>query len=963
MTKSTVAQNITDLIDTWEELADDPTELLFSKTFYHDLLIVADKVTDAIEAGKPLDKWQKATIVNFNTFLGTANIEVSLMRGYYPTQCSQLQRATTASSTGQYNLHDIALAAQSMLAEIRRPTYLTNLCQELERVCTTALPNTKENIVALVHMLLVRMVEQASSKMLEKHGPDVISRTFLEMHAAELATALQQPAVTQAFTVLVEQLSSGFKMFIEASAASGQVSSGERAANLAKHLIENDWETSSRIGVYFLRRMFDGVVFPQAIVQELFDASAKGKKEQRSLISKCASDPFWLNVGEQWFDEFAEQAILFLTRFFLEASSPQHPAQPSEVQWLLDYQQSISPVHETWKQYSEAIADSLVSTHLFADFETELPPEFQSKSRLTQRHSAKQAIKRVSDHHLPFNLALEMGTTCSVNITGRQKQSAIQQMIRVMVRELLGYLKTATDHGEVDSSRLSSFDLTTVLDVLAAQRRIVVQLRQWLEVIAERFITSSRLIDAQKRIAFLAGDIPTLEAAFHQQMVRRITEAFGGSYAPHLVDGIQPAEVGRVVHSLADIFTTPQSRYQVTGIVDGLDLKGRTIQIGTVRLYDARVWDYGEANNLDTYDFHAYRGDVERYAPLASSPLTQILNASSEYKGLYGHASNEFVRHSARATVTVEAFDSRMAQELAMIEMQQVLDTLIWSQTRGRESGLGHKFELLPPYAVIVANRQSMQIITDDGYPRLATLNVEGDQFEQIARTYHKLLGLPLASQTPVETAVLRALHWLSRGYWETYPPDKFLNYWIAIEQLLVQPGQSKLGGVQSRLPELVATWFHNNEGQEVLNAWRELLKEIEKNPHLKQQIEADVILVDWNISAAVLLRNLSTVEQMDTTQVLSSIARLKTLMDKARITAIQIDQQEKLRYKIELLNRRRNMIVHEGFSYSTDIKHFTGALWEVSNRAVTRVLDRIGAKPGHYQTVDDVIQDYQIPF
>ena len=49
--------------------------------------------------------------------------------------------------------------------------------------------------------------------------------------------------------------------------------------------------------------------------------------------------------------------------------------------------------------------------------------------------------------------------------------------------------------------------------------------------------------------------------------------------------------------------------------------------------------------------------------------------------------------------------------------------------------------------------------------------------------------------------------------------------------------------------------------------------------------------------------------------------------MDRAKITAIQIEQQEKLGYKIELLNRRRNMIVHEGFSYSTDIKNFTEAL------------------------------------
>jgi len=74
---------------------------------------------------------------------------------------------------------------------------------------------------------------------------------------------------------------------------------------------------------------------------------------------------------------------------------------------------------------------------------------------------------------------------------------------------------------------------------------------------------------------------------------------------------------------------------------------------------------------------------------------------------------------------------------------------------------------------------------------------------------------------------------------------------------------------------------------------WRTLLREIGQNLLLKQLIEADVTLVDWNLNAAVLLSNLTTVEQLDTMQTLSSTARSRLLMDKMKITAIQSAEQE----------------------------------------------------------------------
>jgi hypothetical protein len=116
-------------------------------------------------------------------------------------------------------------------------------------------------------------------------------------------------------------------------------------------------------------------------------------------------------------------------------------------------------------------------------------------------------------------------------------------------------------------------------------------------------------------------------------------------------------------------------------------------------------------------------------------------------------------------------------------------------------------------------------------------------------------------------------------------------------------------------------------------------------------------------LNAAVLLSNLTTVEQLDTMQTLSSTARSRLLMDKMKITAIQSAEQEKLRYTMELLNRMRNTIVHEGTSYRTDLKLYAGALWDTCDLAVIRVPDRVGATPGHYLAVDVSITDYAIPF
>jgi hypothetical protein len=442
-----------------------------------------------------------------------------------------------------------------------------------------------------------------------------------------------------------------------------------------------------------------------------------------------------------------------------------------------------------------------------------------------------------------------------------------------------------------------------------------------------------------------------------------ITKSFKGLEVNFVINQIQDSQVSQLLNDLILVFTHPPYEYRVIGIVDGIDLKGENLLMGGVRLYDARVWDYGEANLLDGLDLFAYRGQVERYAPSAQTSLMQFLASNYEYKGRYGTISDQQVRHSARATVTVQAHDPKMAQELAAIEFNQALDTLTWCYTGKKQEDISSKFELLPYYVVIKASEQSFNQVTGRDSPLLTCLDAHDKKLARFTQFYDPLLSQPESARTEVEQTAIRAFHWQAKGYWETYQADQFLNYWIALEQLLVQTGEGKLEGVQKRLPGLVATWDCTELGQQLLTVCRELIEEIQSHSDIQTQLDANTSVTGWKLDKRILLQNLALLEQIDTTQKLTQFPKLKTIFDPTKIVAAKYELQKKIRYQIGLLNRRRNLIVHEGYSYSPDMTHYTEAIWNFARLACERVADRICANVGRFKTIDDVIATYDTPW
>lgn len=576
---------------------------------------------------------------------------------------------------------------------------------------------------------------------------------------------------------------------------------------------------------------------------------------------------------------------------------------------------------------------------------------------ISLNYPASDALRRLPVYNIPFNLAIDLSTTCRVNLSTPRQRALVNGFVRVLVQEVLTYVRRARNTGTLDVSQRDAFTLAPVLDLRDAQQRIGAGLRVWLAAIAKQFLTSAQFVGSARTNAFLIGKPERVAAAYAQQMQRRVTQSMGGSLVRHVLPHATTDDIDHLMRDLSVRLHAADKIYRVIGIVDGLDLAGKSLQLGTVRLYDARTWEYGESNTLDSVAPSTYRGSAERYGDMDWSTLEQVLG------GIQAHANQTFpmVRHSARALVVVDAADEGMARDRAEIAMQAALDMLTFAYAAHREDRRHARLTILRSFTVTTPT-SSRTFINNDPLDA-GTLTADDASFTKLVATYHILLNRPLPAQTPLEQAVLRTVHWLARGYWEIYLPDRLLNYWIAIEQLLVLPEDKKGAGVRERLPQLVAPWFANTAGQAVVNKWRELVQEIERYAPVRDQLDANATFAQWRTVGSVLLGRIDHLITLDTTQMLQSPRALKALMDRDQIIALQTRQTDDVKYRVDLLYAQRNKIAHEGASYRTDLEWYTAALWGDAHTVVVRILDRVVAQPGHFMSITDVIADQAIPF
>lgn len=186
----------------------------------------------------------------------------------------------------------------------------------------------------------------------------------------------------------------------------------------------------------------------------------------------------------------------------------------------------------------------------------------------------------------------------------------------------------------------------------------------------------------------------------------------------------------------------PRNKFRVYFLLGNLNCDQKYFQIGDVTIYDAGTWDLGE---------------------------NTIFNLNDE------HDDNSPKRNSARAVVDVMAYDYKSAIYQAKIKVQTSLNSLIYASTAFTKFG-GFKSVISTEYIVIFDGKAKKVSRQDHN-----SLVID-DEYLEISKFHNNLI---LEPSTKLNNSLIQALEWYNRGYWSETTHQKFILWWIALEQLI----------------------------------------------------------------------------------------------------------------------------------------------------------------------------------
>ncbi len=531
-------------------------------------------------------------------------------------------------------------------------------------------------------------------------------------------------------------------------------------------------------------------------------------------------------------------------------------------------------------------------------------------------------------------------------------------MFSIVIKDIIYILQS---NPQQLHDRNGVFQIELLVHSLDFQRRILDFLNNYSAALCKIFLTSSYLYHESK--GMLSGDMSVWLKQATNHQIDHIIDGFDRVNYNYIQDQISDTDIDFILDDIVSVLTNPSRKFTVIGIVDGLDLEGTNIEIGNVRFYDSRIWSYGEGTWLDMHSPHAYRGKMEQYNDLYTSNITKILSQSQEYKGFYGNITDKLVKHGARFMVTIQASDEYVAREKALIQAQKMLELLMWIFRDHPAKGYGTKLSIVPFTLVISENMENIKKISDKNVPAITLLGAKEQQLSKYINFYQNILAISEEKRTRVENAVIRAIHWYIQAYWSENSTDGYLKYWIALEQLFVEMEPEKLKTIQDKLPQLVSTWEQTNQGKLILKSWKELIKAINQHSNIKSALDIHPGLNNWETHVLVIINNISILESVDNKNQINILPLFKSLLDDKIIIDQNNENRDNIKYVLNILNKRRNAIVHEGYDYDTDMGYYIQILKKHIDKAIDRAIGRIIYNTGKYQAIMDIALTYNTPW
>ena len=379
-----------------------------------------------------------------------------------------------------------------------------------------------------------------------------------------------------------------------------------------------------------------------------------------------------------------------------------------------------------------------------------------------------------------------------------------------------------------------------------------------------------------------------------------------------------------------------KKKFRIFCLIGGLNCNGRAFSLGRVNFYDARKWEFGEGEALDMgYDAflssdQKFLSDFETYK---KTPL-------NDGKFL------ERKRNSGRAYVDVLSTDQGKAIEGAVNMIREALPTLVYASSAHDKRG-GFQ-PLLPTHYAVLQKDGHSSTMGSDNIQRKLEIN---EYYDRIIKFYDKFLT---EKNTSYDKSILKSFTWFQKGKRENIPHEKFLAYWIAIEQLILTntnrktfASRTSIQGQRKRLlhhiPRLSVTW-RNAKGYLIIHRYlQELTPMITQRSAVGKYMHNDSERRRWKENHAILLENLSQLQIKSGKKQLRQTA--KGLQDylSENISSIIFECTLKLqnqKFKVARLYEKRNLIVHEGFINDDELVLMTKSLERLLIEVIRPILE-----------------------
>ncbi|HEX8090202.1 MAG TPA: hypothetical protein VF762_15185, partial [Blastocatellia bacterium] len=423
-------------------------------------------------------------------------------------------------------------------------------------------------------------------------------------------------------------------------------------------------------------------------------------------------------------------------------------------------------------------------------------------------------------------------------------------------------------------------------------------------------------------------------------------QAFTTSHVLHYLPWatLDGNDLAGVVNGLCDTLLEPPSEWQIIFRVKGILPQGAIWHAGTVTFYDPGAFDFGKY--------------VER--------------APSE-KGV---GAVVFARVSTVASAPEEA------KQIALRSLNTTLDLLSFPLSVNESAG-GLKPEVEYVDAVSPLDRSGWLPSFDDGRAHMPSDEPAVDgKLAEMSKEIEPLLDLtqgqtvPPRPPTQLQTAFILGTHWYRRGRWETDHLERFIFYWIGLEQIFAPDkfAGDKKSPIVKDIPKFYLSWRNLPLSYPLKRMRLEMVGMIEGDAEVRGSVESTPALAGWRYDHGQVFiqsRNIELLMSLIPEEKTGVKSYVKMFLEYVRGLEKDEDRikeevralRAKYSFRLALLYDLRNRILHDALAYRADVEVCAEAVEEILEGVLIQISSFALSRTPAYNTWDQLATAADFPW